>query len=305
MYTALGLGISDSGKLGYIKDFIAISPNGDNISDNLNLFLTPMRTIKNVKISFLNKNMTTRKKISVSGYMNKFYTSVVPISYAATLPDGDYYITVTGEYNYSSKNAVSHSFTLPFYVDTVKPQITNAVIDDGKILFSCYDNKHINNISIELFGHIQPASILPEEYNKPISYTPEEDISYSPSDVWITVTDDAGNSSITSCLAGKVQPKISLFEYDEAGYNLNMDIVDSQIEDSCSVILSFYDETGRLISTELKENITLSTGNTLTFTQNSNVSDASTCKLFIWDNISNLSNIDISREFSICSYMNK
>lgn len=309
--TPLGYGKLNNEQFGYIKDYIAISPNNDGVSENLQLVLTPMRTMKNITITFSNENMTPLARYRINGYLNKFYTSIFDgLTYPQFLPDGNYYITVDSKYNYDTENPTAHSITLPFYVDTVSPEIINASIDENVIYVSGYDSKNINNILIELPDGNDYICYIPPEANGTTVNTClplDKDTVYDPSEIWITITDCAGNSysNMLSCLDGKIQPKISSFAYDETGYSIDIDIINSEIQQDCTLILSFYDNFGHLICTELKENITVSGDSTIFFSQDSDISCASNCKLFVWDTLGNLSNLDTSKELNISSYMTK
>jgi len=87
-------------------------------------------------------------------------------------PDGKYYLTVFAVSAYNGSSVQSH--TIPFYIDTQKPKITNVSVHGNKLSISASDNLAIQSVGVYnnetydelvLFGSMTATSNVTVEFD--------------------------------------------------------------------------------------------------------------------------------------------
>ncbi len=294
----------------YNKNYIALSPNGDGIGDELYINLTPMRTISDFTISIkdINNNIAVDKLV-YKGCINKFVNYNLPIGNVEGLIDGEYTLSFEGLHYYN--NNTIHSFSLPIYIDTKTPEISGVSVDGTRLSLNVSDNKYIQYI---YFSYIDTSGMEKEK----IYYVPREkteigvtfdivDLDASRTDeIYIEVCDYALNiyGNTYSCLKGQVVPVMTKFNYLSGMLSTSFNVANKGASlENCSVFLAFYNTDGKLIHTHTQTETITSGNDTLSFNMFADLTDVSTCKMFIWEQSGKLSPLDTDKKFNISSLL--
>lgn len=302
-----------NGVEGYNSKYIALSPNDDGNNDAMVLQLTPMRTMSQIAayVKDDNGNAVTSKGY-VSGILNKYnQTYNIGLNDISALKDGDYTMVIEGKYNYEKENPTLHKLEFPFYIDTQAPEIIKAVPKGDTIEVTFRDNRHVAYVYTRYKDsagtvHVDRKAI--GGYSDGASVTVEFDLAdinavNAPyEEIEIFVHDDAENVYVNtlSCLTGDIHPKISSFTYADGVMSVKLDITSYQASQSCALILAFYDNDGSLVYVNVKEGVTLANGTSNhSFADFADLSEARECRLFIWDDIKDITPADTSKSFDV------
>jgi lactocepin len=120
----------------YNKDFIAISPNGDGVQDNIVPIVSFLRNATKVEYSILDKDKLFLKKIRTQNFARKHYYDGGRGAYYqfsnaynwdgtvknTVTPDGKYFYEIKATLDYPGK--APQQKLVPVIVDTVKPTVT-------------------------------------------------------------------------------------------------------------------------------------------------------------------------------------
>ncbi|MEQ2525507.1 S8 family serine peptidase [Bacillaceae bacterium CLA-AA-H227] len=141
-----------------VKNNIAISPNGDNVQDEIIPILSFLRNAKQVELAILDKKGNEVRKLRTEYEVTKnYYDAGLDPNYTlnplwewdgkinnSNAKDGQYYYEIRAVIDYP--NAKWQSVSIPVKVDTVNPTI-NAEQQDGNLALDVVDNKNGSGIS--------------------------------------------------------------------------------------------------------------------------------------------------------------
>ncbi|TKC19499.1 S8 family serine peptidase [Robertmurraya kyonggiensis] len=141
-----------------VKDNIAISPNGDNIQDEIIPILSFLRNAKQVEFAVLDEDGKEVRKVRTENEIVKnYYDGGLAPNYTldslwewdgkinnAQAADGQYYYEIRAVIDYP--NAKWQSVSIPVKVDTVKPNI-EAEREDGNLVLDVEDNENGSGVS--------------------------------------------------------------------------------------------------------------------------------------------------------------
>ncbi len=305
----LPLGYNGDG--GFDTKYIAVSPNNNTQSIELAMQITAMRTMSQISLSVLDEAKKTEGSNSYNFIFNKFDTKAFALSDLTGLPDGDYYVSVKGTYNYQKENAMVHSLEIPFYIDTVSPEIIRASMSDGTVSIITKDNKHISKLDI-LYADSSGAEQTLRKYvpnpeenaNTVITFELDEldnpDIELK--DIHLKLYDMAENtySNALSCVMGDIHPLVVSYSYRNTAYNLSLDIDNFKPDQACTLILAFYSDDGALVHAHITNNEQLKNGvSTVNFAGKAVLPEKTEYKLFILNSLDTLTPLDISKTLNI------
>ena len=121
-------------------------------------------------------------------------------------------------------------------------------------------------------------------------------------DIYIFAHDIAENYYVNSlsCLMGDIHPLVADFTASSSVYSLTLDIASYKSTFTTSMILAFYSSDGTLIHSEIKNNVSLKNGtSTHTFASLANVTNASSCKLYIWNGADGVTPVETAKGIDI------
>lgn len=289
----------------YKKEYIAIIPG-----DKIGMAVTPMRTISKTISQIIGKDGNVIEKLTVTDNIkkSKFSTSLVSPNSTDNLPDGEYRLKLTSYLDYDKENPTKHNIEVPFYVDSVEPEITAVTIDGETVAVKCRDNMHIAIIYylyIDQNGILQGGkgiktlnSQIGDEYEVSFDIS-AVDAPYE--DIYIAVEDMAGNAHINSisCLTGEIHPMHADTKVEDNKLILYFDIMSYKSAEDISAILGFYDNSGCLVYLKTMENIDISKGaSKLNFEISEKITGVRKLKLFFWNNSEDVIPVDTSKIIS-------
>ncbi len=297
---------------GYDKTYIGISPNGDGLGDDLNMQLTPMRTIKSYTKSVVDKNGNQMlNPVRVDKTACKFQSTNIPIGNFPTLPDGDYTLILNGEYNYETESQMAHTLSLPFYIDRVEPEIKNVTRKENDLEITVCDDRYLEYVYVYYIDELGEEQLLLEYIEKPeqggdvtLTFSLDEigAEAAAPEDIYIAVFDIATNyyGNSLSCLLGDIHASITDYTCLDNMTSVSLELLNYTDTTNCTMILAFYNEEGELICIDADENVTLPSGkSTYTFSMFQNVKQAVTVKLFVWRDLASVMPLDTAKVFNV------
>lgn len=311
VYTLVGNTKSVIG-LNYDKTFnkerISISPNGDGKADTIGMQLSFLRTSSNLRAELVNNDDKTKgifinyeRPYNKYGYSSKDVIKNGSAVTTANLPDGNYTLTITGEYPGSGTDVI----TLPVTVDRQVPEITDIEVDGRKVKIFAKDKNFINHIGMM---YIDDEGI--KRNDRSIDQSEKEQEMYETftipdnvdlDTVYFYATDNAFNTvSIKMSNIGK----IAGYLYRNIGYE---DMTITQIKFinitataiNGNVYAAYYDNAGRMVGISKADNTTfdVDTNKQIIFHFPDNTLSATEIRLFIWDN--NIMPLDTKKVFTI------
>ncbi|MCD8048143.1 MAG: S8 family serine peptidase [Clostridia bacterium] len=293
----------------YDRDKIAISPNGDDTGDTLGLSLATMRAVKNLKMTLTGNDVDITHYYTDAEVWGKYTQGTLDFSElddlsAEELPDGEYVLTVSGEFNY--EGAKVESFTLPVKVDRVKPEITNAVIDGNTLYVSASDNNYLYSVDIiytDENGETVSQTAVPDT-EKGGEYTAKFDISgLDTDDITIEVSDFALNETTTELknVLGTVTAEMTNYIAVANMTSLTVNLTNTGESDiTGEAVIAFYDEDGALIAVS-SQSVGIDAGSSATcvFQMFTDTQEAVEARLFIWDGIRTMHPSDKIKSFEL------
>ena len=290
----------------YDKNRISISPNNDGQGDELAIRLSLMRPAKNMKFTLTNNNGTSSQFTSgLNTPIAKYHSYILNLfSFKGVseyeLPDGDYTLKVAGTFAYD--NATEDYFELPVTVDRLKPTITNAVLDGNTLTVTATDNNYIHYIGMSYTdsnGEVKIAS-KPIVTDKGVTSTAEFNITGIDTDsISVFAEDNAYNlqevpldnvsGNIATSLTNYSAESISIFATNNSSQAIKGD-----------AIIALYDDCDRMLTATHIPDISLDIGayDTYVFNLSDDTSSATLIKMFIWDDITTLTPLDIVKTFT-------
>lgn len=124
--------------------YSAISPNGDGIIDELQVFIQPLCEMTDFTVLLKDSKGKTlyEEKHEDVVYKSSLTTFEVPQDVIDSLSDGDYQVTVSGRFNY--EGAESETITMPFAVDRTAPTVEDWQLnEDGILTMTATDDRAI------------------------------------------------------------------------------------------------------------------------------------------------------------------
>ncbi|MCD8048144.1 MAG: S8 family serine peptidase [Clostridia bacterium] len=293
----------------YDRDKIAISPNGDSMGDNLNLSLATMRAAKNLKMTLTGNGIDITHYYTDMDVFPKYSQETLDFSEleglgAEDLPDGEYVLTVSGEFNY--EGAETESFDLPVTIDRVKPEITGAVIDGDTLYVTASDNNYLYYVDIiytDENGDTAYREAVPDS-EKGGEYTAVFDISgVDTDDITIYVSDFALNETTTELtnVLGTVTANMTNYIAVTNMTSLTVNLTNTGESDiTGEAVIAFYDEDGALIAVS-SQSVSIDAGSSVTcvFQMFADTQNAAEARLFIWDGISTMRPSDKIKSFDL------
>ncbi len=291
----------------YNKRRIAISPNGDGLSDTIGIGLTQLRATKNHKITLSDTSGNVQRSSSLESgvVLPKYYALSILLDEAdlADLDDGDYTFTYEATFNYD--NAEPESITLPVVIDTQSPEFVDVDLSGNTLTVTAKDTHQIDHIQIVSDVSLTPlekryistniGAEITEEFTLP------EDTALDT--VKIVLTDCAENSTFVymNNALDKIIPAIStntidLLNSGTIGFNL----VNTGTSDITSdIILTCYNDSGLMIKSALLEDVLMAKGanTSAEFCELGDISSISYFKLFFWNNLLDLKPLDSMKNF--------
>ena len=82
-------------------------------------------------------------------------------------------------------------------------------------------------------------------------------------------------------------------------YSATFYFVSYKEDETCTLVLAFYDEAVCLIHTQIAPGVTVANGSSHTFGEKANIDGAKTCRLFMWEDMKDLIPVDTSKAFDI------
>ncbi|MCC8169509.1 MAG: Fn3-like domain-containing protein [Oscillospiraceae bacterium] len=299
------LGVDANGE--YNRDMIAISPNGDGMADSVGLLFTSWRAVKNLTLELTGGDFDIVR--TSSSVFSKYMAAVFGPAELKRLdemglPDGDYTLTVSGEFNYDG--AETESFELPVTIDRVAPKVMGASIDGDTLYVSASDNNYLYFVDIiytDGRGRQAVKTSVPDA-EKGGEYTAEFDISgWDTNDITISVYDMALNSTEIE-LSNAVGTVIANMTDYTAVENMTAATVELNNTGDSAVngdaVIAFYDEDGALIAAGI-QSVSIGAAETVEydFEMFADTQNAASAKLFIWDGVSDMRPLDIVKSFDL------
>ncbi len=289
----------------YTDDTIAISPDGDGYSDILGLYLTPMRSIRDLKITITDEDKKILYVQKEAEAVSKFIPYDTLIEIPESISDGTYLVTIDGYMNYNTENPCGHSISVPFKVDRQKPVVKGCKLDGATLTLDIHDNAGISFVSLT-------DAVTGEQYDKAydsyvtddkIIYTFKDNTSPDLSNIMVEIADNAMNfeTYFLGGLGGKIGAYISDISSNDKSYSIKFVLTGNVEFQNASLILAFYDKKGKLIHTDTMQNQSVSSGE-LEFTGAFDVTEADKCKLFIWYDTKGFMPLDTAKVFDIKMY---
>lgn len=289
----------------YTDAAIAISPDGDGYSDILGLYLTPMRSVRDLKITITDEEERILYVQDEADAISKFIPYDTLIEIPESISDGKYLVSIDGYMNYNTENSLEHSISIPLKVDRQKPLVEDCRLDGATLTVDIHDNLGIGYVSVT-------DAVTGEKYDKAydscitddkIIYTFKDNTAPDLSNIMIEISDNAMNSAayFLGGFGGKIDAYISGISSKEKAYTIAFDLACDDEFSSSSLILAFYDENGRLIHTDIMQNKSVSSGK-LEFTGAFDASRADKCKLFIWYDTEDFKPLDTAKIFDMKMY---
>ncbi len=289
----------------YTYDTIAISPDGDGYSDMLGLYLTPMRSVRDLKITITDEDERIFYVQDEAEAISKFIPYDTLIEIPDSISDGTYLVTIDGYMNYNTENSLEHSISIPLRVDRQKPLVKGCRLDGATLTLDIYDNAGISYVSLT-------DAVTGEKYDKAydvcitedkIIYTFKDNTAPDLSNIMVEISDNAMNyaSYFLGGFGGKIGAYISDISAKEKSYTITFELACNDEFSTVSLILAFYDEKGKLIHTDTMQDKSVSSGE-LEFTGAFDASTADKCKLFIWYDTKGFMPLDTAKVFDIKMY---
>ena len=303
--------LGSDGAEGFDKKYIALSPNSDGMCDNINILLTPMRSISYISSEVTNQSGNLVSKIYGDISINKFNTAALKLNDISRLPDGDYTLRLTSLYNYQKEDSTDHILELPFYVDTVLPEIIKAVPNGNVVNVTFRDNRHISYVyfcyedksgTVYSYGEsiLNPQDGGETTVSFDLSKISAQNANYN--DIYIYAYDKAGNcyKNSLSCLTGDIHPEMTKFSYADKTVVVDFDLISYKSVENCKAMLAFYDNDGCLLHLNSIKDLDVKKGkNTFSFSSTANIETAVQCRLFIWNGGEDITPVDTSKSFKL------
>lgn len=296
----MGINLDGYNKEDYFKEeFAGYSPNGDGMMDNMCIHFRPVRFITDV--SCILKGENYEKYICEEEFVPKYYLGKE--DQINDLADGDYEIEISGKADI--EGADYKTKVLKFYVDTKEPEIKKMSIRENEgreyLDLSVSDNRYLMSASIEFMSEIGQAPDM-EKYAERtrILNTGEAELSFDitgmdKDDMYISVMDYAGN--ILAATIDEISMSGISCMYDPNYILLSCDVYNYTGSDvSADVIAAVYDENGRMIGVDVKENVQITSGEYPLSAVFENDEDIAYAKFFVWDSISGMKPICSAEE---------
>lgn len=285
----------------YNYDAIAISPDKNGCADILGLYLTALRSIRDLEIMIVDEEGNILS-VQDEDVISKYRPYQTQIKIPQNISDGSYSVRLDGYMNYDTENSLKHSISIPLKVDRERSYVTGCKLDGDVLTVDIYDNAGIKSVIIT-------DLVTGEKYTKTYdSYTAEDKIIYTfeentapdLANIKLEIVDGAMNASTYELggFGGKIAAQISEFSADKKSYNISFELIGDEEFSGASLMLAFYDNEGRLIHTDVKHNQTVSSGE-YQFTGDFDLSTADKCKLFIWNDTKTITPLDNVKIFDI------
>lgn len=287
----------------YKKEYIAIAPG-----DKIGMAVTPMRTISKSVSQIIDKDGKVVSEITDNTKKSKLFTEPVSPNNTDNLPDGEYRLKLTSYLDYDKETPTEHNIEVPFYVDSVEPEITGVTVDGDTVKVKCKDNMHV---AMAYYLYIDQNGFL--QYGEPertidVKMGEEREISVDISkvnlpyeDIFIMVEDKAGNAHINSisCLTGEIHPMHTATGIADNKLIFYFDIMSYKSAKDISAMLGLYDNSGCLVYLKTMENIDIIKGaSELNFEISEKITGVRKLKLFFWNNSEDIIPVDTSKVIS-------
>lgn len=308
VYTLVGNTKSVIG-LNYDKTFnkerISISPNGDGKADTIGMQLSFLRTSSNLRAELVNNDDKTKgifinyeRPYNKYGYSSKDVIKNGSAVTTANLPDGNYTLTIIGEYPGSGTDVI----TLPVTVDRQMPEITDIEVDGRKVKIFAKDKNFINHIGMM---YIDDEGIKRDD--RSIDQSEKEQEMYETftipdnvdlDTVYFYATDNAFNTvSIKMSNIGKVAGYLDSYQRLSSKTSTNINLINTtDTAISGNVYAAYYDNAGKMVGIAKADNTEFGVDTSKKITFDDDTSSATEIRLFIWDNIKPL---DTKKVFTI------
>ncbi len=310
------LGNDNSGV--YDSKYIALSPNGDDLCDELYMYLTPMRAIKWVVSDIFDENGKSDGTRVENMLVNKFSTTPLPMADISSLSDGEYTLRFGAKYNFEDSEQNSIRFIeIPFYIDTQAPEVLKVVSRGDTIEVTIKDNKYVSYVRAVYYAEGTNVRYSPEEfftehteggeYKAVIDLGSFDSKGSSPDDIYLLAYDMAENASIGESISFYAKdtfyPVMKDFTYTGGRFNVKFDITSYKEDGIYNTILGFYDEDGTLLYVKL-QSAKLSGGkNEISFADAADIDEAAECRLFMWDGEKEMYPADVAKIFDLSELM--
>ena len=294
------------------RDYIAFSPNGDGIFDELALNIQPLRAMSSIQVQITDADGNPVMVDTFDEVIPKFIMTFLRFNELPALSDGDYTLHAYGLYAYpGTEGSYDDSFSIPFAVDTEKPVVTEVEIDEEKntLMIAALDNRFISTVAIGYtdvageevwnFDTFDPAA---EDGSNGVC-TAEFDIAgIDPNTIKLEVYDYAMNVSSGNLTDFTGDICVSLKDFQQISGMTSADFtITNRTESPISgmMMFAFYDNDHRLIHLEMS-NTTLQPGEqTHELRMVADTSNAVIMKVFFWDQLATMRPLYPTRTFDI------
>ncbi len=268
---------------------VSVSPNGDGNADNIELHISPMRTIKTLGYR-LSNNVNPKRSIGgeISDIIKYRGQDIILFEKITNMPDGEYTLTLTGTYPYSGDTA--DTATIPVTIDTTIPEITDIEVSGSTVTVSAKDENYINEINMyytDSSGDVIDTRELAQTQKGQIStevFTVPDGMDSDT--VYFEIVDNAFNTTkLWLQNVGKVAAYLNGYTGLDTMTSAKINLLNTDSQQiTADVIVAYYDSDGRLVAVDKEDGKTLDAYTNTPLTSNifEDTRDATQLRLFIW-----------------------